>query len=189
MDAAEPVTLRDGTAVLVRPVGPRDKPLFLEAFERFSDESRYRRFLAPKKRLTPRELVTLTEVDHHEHEALGALEPGSGRGVGVARYVRHAPGAEGAEVAVAIVDAWQGRGLGWALLCRLARRAAAEGIASFTANLFTSNAAMLALLERLGTVEVLDRDAGVLVVDVALPVRDDCLHEVLRAAATGEVGM
>ncbi len=183
----EPITLKDGARVLIRPVTPADKPLFAEGFERFGDESRYRRFLATKKRLTSRELVLLTEVDHHDHEALGAVEPQRGRGLGVARYVRHAPGSEGAEVAVAVVDAWQGRGLGWALLSRLARRAGAEGVTHFCARLFAYNTAMLTLFRRLGRVEVLDREDSVLLVDVALPLDDDCLREVLRAAAAGEV--
>ena len=49
------------------------------------------RFLSPKRSLSAAELRFLTEVDHHDHEAIGALSPADGRGVGIARYIR-APG-------------------------------------------------------------------------------------------------
>ena len=42
------VTLRDGSRVLIRPVQPGDKELFTRAWERFGEESRYRRFLGAK---------------------------------------------------------------------------------------------------------------------------------------------
>ena len=60
----------------------------VDAYERLSDESRYRRFLSPHKQLTDAELRYFTEVDHHDHEALVAGDPESGEWVGVARYVR-----------------------------------------------------------------------------------------------------
>ena len=49
------------------------------------------RFLSPKRSLSAAELRFLTEVDHHDHEAIGALSPADGRGVGIACYIR-APG-------------------------------------------------------------------------------------------------
>lgn len=51
----------------------------------------------------------LTDIDHHDHEALVALDLG-GRGVGVARYIRHPADPQAAEPAVAIVDDWHRRG-------------------------------------------------------------------------------
>src|SRR3954454_10759994 len=113
------VTLRDGSEVIVRPLSPTDKPLLLEGFTRFGDRSRYQRFLGFKKRLSTDELDFLTNVDHVGHEAIGAIDPDSGHGIGVARFVRERPGSAVAEAAVAVVDAWQSRGLGWVLLSRL----------------------------------------------------------------------
>jgi len=72
--------LRDGTRVLVRPIESDDKVLVLEGFERLSEKSRYRRFLAPMPELSDSMLRYLTEVDHRDHEALVALEEGTGRG-------------------------------------------------------------------------------------------------------------
>jgi GNAT superfamily N-acetyltransferase len=182
----ELVALRDGATVLIRPVRPEDKPLFTAGFERLGERSRYRRFMGPKKQLTPQELAFLTEVDHHDHEALGAIDPETGAGVGVARFMR-VPGTPAvAEAAVAVVDAWQGRGLGGALLSRLARRAVDEGIQRFTASLFTSNREMLHLFERLGELEIERAESGTYLIEVSLPLGGE-LQEALRAAAAREV--
>src|SRR5919206_101211 len=85
-----------------------------------------------------------------EEEAIGALDPVAGEGIGIARFVREQPGGPVAEAAVAVADEWQGRGVGGVLLERLAERAREVGVAEFTASLLTSNRAMLALFARLG---------------------------------------
>lgn len=180
--------LADGTEVIVRPVRPSDAPLLLEAFaEHFSEQSRYQRFLASKRSLSPRELEYFTDVDHDRHEAIGALDPATGEGVGIARFVRAGTGAETAEAAVAVADEWQGRGLGGLLLERLAARARELGIVEFTASLLTTNRAMLALFERLGRIDVHREDGTVLGLHVCLATEGDALQEALRAAARGDV--
>src|SRR5690348_9203241 len=110
------VRLRDGSRVLIRPVRSTDASLIAEGFARLSERSRRMRFLGKKDELTPAELHYFANVDHHDHEALGALDPDSGRGVGVARYVRDADDRQAAEIALTIADDWQGRGLGTELL-------------------------------------------------------------------------
>ena len=119
--------------IAVRPIEPGDKAALAAAFERLSAESRYRRFLSPHGELSAAELRYLTEVDHHDHEALVALDPATGEGVGVARYVRDRARPESAEIAVA-ADRWQGRGVGTLLLHRLVDRAREEGIRRSTAS-------------------------------------------------------
>ena len=147
----ELTTLRDGSRVLIRPVRRADRERFEDGFARLSHESRYRRFLGFKKRLTEKELVFFTEFDRPGQEALGALDPTSGEGVGVARYVRLGD-SDAAEASVVVVDAWQGRGVGGALLERLALLARETGIRRFVATLLPDNRAMLNLFERLGAV-------------------------------------
>src|SRR6201996_7910153 len=107
-----PATLRDGSTVLIRQVRRSDAPLLADGFARLSARSRQMRFLSPKRSLSAAELRFLTEVDHHDHEAIGALSPADGRGVGIARYIREPSDPAAAEIAVTIVDDWQGRGLG-----------------------------------------------------------------------------
>ena len=104
------------------------------------------------------ELSFFTEIDHIDHEAIGALDPESGEGLGVARYVRDLDRPHAAEAAVSVIDAMQGRGLGGLLLRRLCHRAAQNGIRVFTAGLLASNHSMLHLFEKLGSVHVTDRD-------------------------------
>jgi GNAT superfamily N-acetyltransferase len=170
----------------VRPVRPEDKPLFLAGWEKFGEESRYRRFMGYKTRLSTRDLEFFTDLDHINHEAIGATALRTGEGLGVARYMRLENRPDTAEAAVAVIDAWQGRGLGGVLLRRLCRRATANGIDTFTASLLTGNRSMLRLFERLGAVRSRGHDAGVLEIDVELPLDDAAT--ILRSAATGHVG-
>ena len=181
--------LPDGAEVLVRAVRPEDKPLFARGWERFGDESRYRRFMGVKQKLSTSELSFFTEIDHIDHEAIGALDPETGEGLGVARYVRDLERPHAADAAVSVVDAWQGRGLGGLLLRRLCHRAAQNGIRVFTAELLTSNHTMLHLFEKLGTVRVTGREGAELYIDVELQVSDSpTLELALRSAATGHIG-
>ena len=159
--AGTQAVLRDGSRVLIRPVQSADAPLLADGFARLSATSRWMRFLTPKKELSPAELRFLTDLDHHDHEALGALDHRDGRGVGVARYVRQADDPWGADVAVTIVDEWQGRGLGTELLARLSDRAREENIRRFTALVAAENVAVAGLL-RNACARVVGRESNTL---------------------------
>jgi len=180
--------LRDGREVILRPVRPEDKPLFARAWERFGAESRYRRFMGAKRRLSTSELAFFTELDHVDHEAIGALDPETGEGLGVARYMRDKDRPHAAEAAVSVIDPLQGYGLGSLLLTRLTFRAAQNGVRVFTASLLTTNHSMLRLFEKLGTVTVTARNGAETEIDVELPLSDSpTLELMLRSAATGHV--
>ena len=162
--------LRDGSVVLIRQVQPGDAPLLVEGFARLSAESRQLRFLTGKPRLTPAELRYFTEIDHHDHEALGALDPVDGRGLGIARYIRHREDPEGAEVAITVIDEWQRRGLGTELLHRLVDRARQEGVRHFTALVATDNEGVLGMLrDGVIGVRVTDRESGAVEYEIPLP--------------------
>jgi GNAT superfamily N-acetyltransferase len=178
------VLLRDGSVVLIRQVHSGDAPLLADGFARLSPESRQLRFLTGKAHLTPSELRYFTEIDHHDHEALGAVDPVDGRGIGVARYIRDTEDPKGAEVAVTVVDDWQRRGLGTELLNRLADRGRKEGILHFTALVAADNAAVVRLLQEGRTsVRVTHRESGTIEYDITLPPRGlgDELQALLRA--------
>jgi GNAT superfamily N-acetyltransferase len=172
----------------VRPIRPEDKAAVRGAFERLSDESRYMRFMTAVEELSDAQLRYLTEVDHHDHEALIAFEPGTGDGVAVGRFVR---GDEptSAEAAVTVIDEWQGRGLGTALCNLLAERAREEGIHRFTALILATNRDMLDVLASLGPATVISRDAGTVEIAVDIPAVGIGEHMagVLRVAAGGTV--
>ena len=115
----------------------------------------------------------VTGVDHRDHEALGGLDHARGGDVDIARYVRNREDPHAAEIAVTVIDGWQGRGLGTELLARLSERACQEGIRRFTAAVATDNAAMTGLLRNLGA-DMVGREFGTLEYEMALacvPVR------------------
>jgi len=141
-----------GADLVLRPIAPTDGPELAAAFERLSEQSRYQRFFTGKRRLTEAELAYLSTVDHHVHEAVVAVLPASGRIIAVARFIRSATRPGSAEIAVTVADEWQRRGLGSALVRRLAERARDEGVTRFTADVLTGNRAVFAMLRRLGSV-------------------------------------
>lgn len=155
--------------VEIRPIQPSDKASLADAVEESSKEAIYRRFLSPHGRLTASELRYLTEVDHSDHEALMAVDRASGRGVGVARYVRDRERPECAEIAVSVLETWQGRGIGKALLRQLASRAREEGISCFTGLMLADNRPMRRLFAELGSPRVLSTEAGA--VELAVDLR------------------
>ena len=161
------VALRDGSEVVIRQVRSADAPLLADGFARLSPESRRLRFLRRKDELTSAELRYFTDIDHHDHEALGALDQADGRGVGVARYVRDADDRRSAEIAVTVVNDWQGRGLGTELLAQLSGRARAAGIRRFTALVSADNAAMAALL-RSASADPVHREYGTVEYEIPL---------------------
>ena len=107
------------------------------------------------------------QVDHHGHEAIGALSAADGRGVGIARYVRDADDPQAAEIAVTIVDDWQGRGLGTELIRQLSRCAWRAGVRRFTAVATTGNVAAVRLLRTMSAQPV-RRGGGAMEYEVIL---------------------
>jgi GNAT superfamily N-acetyltransferase len=183
------VALRDGSEIVLRQIRPGDKGALRDGFERMSPESRYRRFFAPLERLSERDLRYLTEVDHHDHEALIAFEHGTGVPVAAARYVRSSEPQE-AEVAVTVVDDWQGRGVATALLESLVERAREEGVARFVALVLSENTGALEMFSHLAPDAHRRQSASgniELVFDLPEPgqVSESLLGRALHAAARG----
>jgi RimJ/RimL family protein N-acetyltransferase len=183
------VRLRDGSEVAVRRIEPGDKQRIVDAFDRLSDESRYRRFFSPITRLTDDQLAYLTEIDHQSHEALVALDENDHL-VGVARYVRVDQPENAAEVAVTVVDDWQGRGMATGLLDDLVPYAREQGIERFTASALTENEAVMDVLESLGATTRSHPEPGVVELEIELPHErglGETLMRMLRKAASGEI--
>lgn len=182
--------LRDDRTAVVRPLIASDRQRLHDAFNRLSEESRYRRFFAPVRELSDDWLRYLVDIDHHDHEAIVALEPDSQQLVGVARYVRQAHGSDRAEAAVVVADDWQGHGLGRALLERLARRAREEGISHFTALVQADNRRALDLLAEIGPTRR-SMEGDLVELDIELPRErwEGPLALALRAAAASALGV
>lgn len=159
----ERVELRDGSIVVVRPLEPTDSALVEYEFANLSAVNRYRQFLPER----PEGSGAIAAVDA-DHFALGAIDPGTGAGVGLARYVRRAADPARATVAVIVVDAWQGRGLATRLLERLAGQARANAIERFDAHMLAGDTSTERMLARVGTLEAVEHRNGVLDVTVRL---------------------
>ena len=171
------VTLRSGDVVQIRQVRPDDAPALVRAYANLGEQSRYRRFFTVMPELPDATLKAAVEVDHVDHEAL-------------VRFIRLPDQPGTAEVGVTVVDAWQGRGLGSALLARLSEHALQSGIEYFTAEVLAENRTVLALLPGLGQVETESRGPVVTArVELAEPSRQigpDFLG-LLTAAARGDI--
>ena len=168
---ARVLELSDGTKVDVRPIAPEDEPLLHEAVAAMSERSVYFRFFSPLKRLPEALAHRLAVVDFKDRFALVATShkpTGKGRIFGVARYDR-VPNTDVAEVAVAVVDEFQRRGLGGALLAILARAAREHGIKNFTLIVLPENRQMLGLLRKMSWIHHAKLSGGVYDISFDLP--------------------
>jgi GNAT superfamily N-acetyltransferase len=149
------VSLRDGSAIRIRAIRPDDKLRLLGHFSRLSTQSVYQRFLGIKMALTPEDLAHFTELDFVEAVGLVATlgQGDQERIVGVGRYFADpaAPGvARRAEMAFAVEDAHQGRGIATRLLEQLLPFARHGGVAVLEADVLADNIHMLHVFQRMG---------------------------------------
>ncbi|MBT8467140.1 MAG: GNAT family N-acetyltransferase [Deltaproteobacteria bacterium] len=168
----ETVHLTDGQRVQLRLVRPSDKDMLREGFEHLSPDSRYARFMAPKSRLTERELQYLTDVDGVDHFAMGAIRRrfvSPDEGIGTARFVRFIDRPDTAEPAVTVLDAFQSKGLGSILLQRLIEAAWERDVRWFVTELLAENKASRRMIESLSP-EVSFRHSGDGALVATLPV-------------------
>ncbi len=163
------VELADGRAVLIGPIHENDRRRFLSGIGKASPEALYKRFMSPVARLTSTQIAYLIGVDHHDHEALLAVDEDSGEVVAVGRFVRSAGDPCLAEAAVLVIDDWQGCGLGKAMARALSDRARALGIERFEATMLVDNRPMMAVMEWLGEVERTGTEGGTVSIELALP--------------------
>ncbi len=169
----EQITLA-GTPVTIRTLWPEDRAIE-EAFVReLSPTSRYLRFHSALPALTPEMTERFIHLDYPDQMALIACVPdGEGeRQIAVARWARP-KGKAAADLGIAVADAWQGKGLGTALLQRLLDIAERAGIEQITADILYENHRMRALA----------RDFG-----FRLAPRQDDPHTLLLIRSTGEQG-
>ncbi|TMF50621.1 MAG: GNAT family N-acetyltransferase [Chloroflexi bacterium] len=165
------VELREGTKVHLRPIVAADEPLLHEAVAAMSERTVYFRFFSPIKRMSDALAHRLAVVDYNDRFAIVATthRPNAKeRIVGVARYDR-ARGTDVAEVAVAVIDEFQRRGLGSALLAELARVGRAHGIKTFSLIVLPENREMLDLLRKMGWIHQAKLVGGVYEISFELP--------------------
>ena len=151
-DAAESgrLILRDGSTAQVRPARPDDREALRAFFERLSPESRRRRFFSAS---LPRPELLAALCDNSDPRSAFTLvvtriQEGEPRIIATGSYL--AKDDKTAEVAFAVDDALQGKGLGTLLLERLALLAARQGFRRFWAVTHADNRAMREVFKESG---------------------------------------
>ena len=192
------VELDNGTHVRIRPGRPDDREALLEAFERLSDASRYYRFFSAKPQLSDALATSLSAIDDEHQLAWAVFDPdrpsavgdASGLAIASARLFVDADEPGLAEATVAIVDEYQGRGLGRFLIELLISTAAIDDIGTVRFEVLASNRAMRALMGKVGAHgKALPDDPTVIRYDIPVPSLDDvdptvgALYVLLRRVA------
>ncbi|MGD2043191.1 MAG: GNAT family N-acetyltransferase [Acidimicrobiia bacterium] len=157
------IVLRDGGGARVRPMRSDDGDLLRSFFERLGPESRYFRFFKIKKSLSDQEVSYFTHLDYHDRMALVTIV--GGEIVAVGRYDREEDDPTSAEVAFAVADEQQGRGIGTELLEILTAHARDHGIERFKAFVLSENRQMMRVFRNSGFELARTMDSGVYTVD------------------------
>ncbi len=129
--------------ITIRQLRNGERHVVQAVFDRLGPRSRLLRFGGAKNVLSPSDLEQLARVDANHHVLVAVA---NGEAVGIARLVRDG---DSAEVAFAVADEWQGKGVGRQLVDRLAADARAAGIARLTGTVSEDNSPSLRLLRRL----------------------------------------
>lgn len=153
--------------LMIRELSWHEREALRFLFERLGERSRYQRFQGVKRHLSDAEVGSLARVDHWHRGALLAWSAPPRAPLAVARYERCAR-FDTAEPAIAVADAWQGRGIGLALSAALCARARAAGIGHMRFTALADNHAALALARRIGPVRLLGGESGVVEMAVRL---------------------
>ena len=143
-------SLRNGRRIEIRALRPDDQAGLLAAISRTSTQSLFRRFFAAKRGFSEKEVAFFINIDFISHVALIALVEDEGGPVivGGARYIVGQLGQ--AEVAFAVVDNYQGQGIGTSLMRHLSTTARNSGIRELIAEVLPDNIPMLKVFEKSG---------------------------------------
>jgi GNAT superfamily N-acetyltransferase len=145
-DYSETIVRSFPAGMEIRPLTRSEAAPAVDAvFAGLSPRSRFLRFHSPLPRLSPQLRESLADIDGHRRVAV--LAEAAGSPIGIAHFVATGPGE--AEMAVAVVDEWQRRGIGTRLLTALTEVATDLGYSRLTGSVLPENAAMLALAVRL----------------------------------------
>jgi acetyltransferase len=141
--------LRDGAAILARPVRPEDEPLYGPFFAAVTPTDLRLRFFAPIKDFSHSFIARLTQIDYARAMAFVAIDEASGAMLGVVRLHADANYVSG-EYAILIRSDMKGHGLGWSLIQLMIEYARSEGIRTITGQVLRENAMMLDMCRQLG---------------------------------------
>ncbi len=146
-------TLPDGMVLTLRPIGAQDAELEQAFVRGLSEESRYFRFMAQLRELSPEMLRQFTNPDPKREAGLIVTIPRDGGGaeeeIAVGQYSMN-PGNESCEFAIVVADAWHAHGIATRLMRALMKHAARRGIRRMEGFVMASNDKMLEFVRFLG---------------------------------------
>jgi acetyl coenzyme A synthetase (ADP forming)-like protein len=182
------VALRDGSTVHIRPVHREDEEAILDFLASLSEQSRYFRFFSGAVDLK-RAAAWAVDVDYRSRHGLVATTGEPPTVQAQATYLRSQP--DRAEIAFAVADALQGRGLGTILLGQLAEVAQENGITTFEARVLPENHKMVDVFRESGFPIAMRSEPGEIVVEFPTALTPDALDRFERreqAAARAAIG-
>lgn len=189
----EDITLPDGGIMRLRLVQREDRDGIVQAFDRLSAETRVQRWFYPKMRLSEEEIEALISPSDDQHGAISAIaldaDGHEQSGIGMARFVRSKESADAAEIAITIVDDWQGLGIGRILLHRLLAMIGERGIQYVDGRLQADNRPMRRLLAPYVPEGGFRREDATLTFRFPVPAPDDPLMAQLARNAAAVVGL
>lgn len=161
-------SLRSGRRLEIRALRSQDRDDMLAAVDRTSTQSLYRRFFAVRRHFTEAEAAFFLDIDFVNHVGLVAVVEENGKTAiaGGGRYVVSNPGQ--AEVAFAVVDEYQGQGIGAALMRHLTVIAREAGLQELIAEVLPDNLPMLKVFQKSGLHPITKRASGVVHVTLQL---------------------
>jgi len=163
--------LRDGGAILIRPIRPEDEALYAPFFAEVTDQDLRLRFFAPIKEFSHAFVARLTQLDYARAMAFVAIDASSRAMLGVVRLHADA-NYDTAEFAVLVRSDFKGRGLGWLLMQTMIDYAGAEGLQTVEGQVLQDNVTMLNMCRELGFQIAPDpQDADLYLVKLAVPKR------------------
>lgn len=163
---------KEGAPVFIRPIKSYDGPRLIELFKCLSPQSVFYRFLRELDSLPSEWVDRFTHIDYNRDVAMVAVERSEAgeKMLGVCRIMR-SPGSVRGEIAVVVVDAWQGRGIGTRLIEISMNVARDLGIRAVWGLVSANNTQVLRMAEKMGFAITKDEDAGLCELEIALAPR------------------
>lgn len=169
-------TSDDSAQFFARPICADDKGLIQQGFSELTERSKYLRFFAVRSKLTLSQLMYFTEIDGKNHVAWGIIDESKDapRPVGIGRFVRLKDEPDVAEIAIAIVDIYQGKGMGRVLFAILNIVASMAGIKRLRYHVLEDNQFVIDSLNRFNLVTQ-KKDGEILIAETNVLTDEDVL--------------